>query len=881
MDGLKSFFMRCIPLAFLLALGASVVWAVDGDPPGLFELDGDATENFGIYKLNPGDNPGGDDWDLLYNSDPFDSPAGSFLTWTGIIADPGLTSAFWKGPSKDINDVDQWWHKADTGGPDKNDLTNAYAAAYLSPDEACVLVTTDPGTGEVTAITNDPECDDSPGANQTLEYIRQADDLIVYFGFDRYANDGDAFGGFWFFQNKVCDNESTNRFDDCNGGPATHVAKTLTSPGDVLLLVEYPQANEAEPVIKAYEWDPNDVDGDGNLDSDGHSLGSLDQVFSSEDSIIPAECDGTNFKIACAITNDEIDGVGNDIGPVSLAWSYTPKSGPAGTAPPDSFYEGGVNLTQLLGDTLCVSSFLAESRSSRSEDAVLKDFVLGDFNVCSASIRTEIHAEPGHDTNVDGSSIDVGTTVHDAAFLIIVGPPNVEPPTGVVKFERFNNATCSAPAANTEEININTGTMVNNELRVESSSTTPPGASSLSYMATYLGDDNYSAVSFRCETVDVNKFTSSISTEIHAGSGSDGSHSTADIQNGTITVNTTIHDLGKVTGPTGAPAPTGLVSFKFFNDGTCTNEISANGSSGDLTNGTESGAITNGRKVASADFDTTGYVPSGSTTKQLSYKASYGGDANYLPATDSACEVLTVQKLTPTVTTKIHSGGRNAAHTFDEPDIQDTDFTVGGILHDMAKVSGTGPTPTGNVVFKFFTDDQCTSEVAANSSTNALNASGLAESDNFDTTGYVPMGSSSKVLAYKASYGGDGTYIAADDSSCEDLRVVKRLPSLVTRIIVLDEAQLSGTGGVTPTGNIDFRIYSGTGCTGSLIATINDVALDGNLIATLPDSAKQTLATSGSISYLADYDGDSNYVPVTHACENITVQLPGATQGSL
>ena len=51
-------------------------------------------------------------------------------------------------------------------------------------------------------------------------------------------------------------------------------------------------------------------------------------------------------------------------------------------------FEGGVNITQIFeGSTApCFASFLAETRSSTSVSAVLKDFVLGAFPVCGVNI---------------------------------------------------------------------------------------------------------------------------------------------------------------------------------------------------------------------------------------------------------------------------------------------------------------------------------------------------------------------------------------------------------------------------------------------------------------------------------------------------------------
>jgi hypothetical protein len=55
------------------------------------------------------------------------------------------------------------------------------------------------------------------------------------------------------------------------------------------------------------------------------------------------------------------------------------------------FFEGGIDITQTLMNAgvtnlPCFSSFLEETRSSQSTTAVLKDFLLGQFALCSVSI---------------------------------------------------------------------------------------------------------------------------------------------------------------------------------------------------------------------------------------------------------------------------------------------------------------------------------------------------------------------------------------------------------------------------------------------------------------------------------------------------------------
>ncbi len=83
--------------------------------------------------------------------------------------------------------------------------------------------------------------------------------------------------------------------------------------------------------------------------------------------------------VACATVNRD---------PVASPWPYSPKAneGTAGTFPVAAFFEGGINISRLIPDAGCFTGFLAETRSSTPFDAVLKDFVLGEFDLCSIEV---------------------------------------------------------------------------------------------------------------------------------------------------------------------------------------------------------------------------------------------------------------------------------------------------------------------------------------------------------------------------------------------------------------------------------------------------------------------------------------------------------------
>ena len=297
---------RIVMFGLVAVISASVLLAVS--ELGVFELDGNATES-----ATPGE-----DWQTVnaigYNHDGL---GGHAIDVTGVIPDmhPDSNSdptAFFNKQTKDIVDLPGNWTWKATSVPDKDDLNNAYAAAYVKDG-----------------------------------------DLIITFGADRYsAGNGDAFLGFWFFQSDIgLVGQTSGTFS------GEHVA------GDVLVLVNF-QGGGSTPNIKVLQWAPG-------------APNNLQEVYSGE-----AKCGEDAGIPACAITNE---------GPVTLYWPFAYKNtpsceGPTCIAPSLAFFEGAVNLSALFPELPCITSFLAETRSSSSVTADLKDFVTHPFSLCSIGI---------------------------------------------------------------------------------------------------------------------------------------------------------------------------------------------------------------------------------------------------------------------------------------------------------------------------------------------------------------------------------------------------------------------------------------------------------------------------------------------------------------
>jgi uncharacterized repeat protein (TIGR01451 family) len=272
-----------------------------------FQLEGNAV-----------DDGAGDDWETLVNG------GGGADAFSGIIHEPADSTIFTTGGSKDDLDTDQWrWTNGSV--PDKDDLLDGFAALY----------------GDV-----------------------------MYFGADRFANNGDSAVGFWFFQNGLSVN--------ANGTfSPTHAI------GD-LFVVSHFENGGAVSEIQLYTWVGS-----------GGSDGALDLTATGQ------ICTG-------APANDKACGIANQ-SDTAAPWPYTPKFGTAGTFPQFSLYEGGLDLSQVFeGTPPCFSSFLVETRSSQEVNAQLKDFISGDFNTC---------APPEISTQVSASTVDFGGSVTDTATL--------------------------------------------------------------------------------------------------------------------------------------------------------------------------------------------------------------------------------------------------------------------------------------------------------------------------------------------------------------------------------------------------------------------------------------------------------------------------------
>lgn len=303
--------MNIIRKTSVVLLLAGVLVAFVGAPVsavhdiGVFQLEGDAI-----------DGGAGDDWSSVFDANPDND---SFVGDPAFVTDldsPTDTTYLHTGGSKDIEDFSEWVRTTNDEAPDKDEILHAFAAPYIYND-----------------------------------------DLIIYFGADRFDASGDAAMGFWFTQQEI-------------GVDGTEVTGAH-EVGDVLILTDFTNGG-AVPFAKVYRW-VGDVPG-----------GPLDDITPSSD----ADCaTAPAGDLRCSIVNADTE---------DAPWAFLNKSEGTDFAPGE-FFEGGINLSALFDAPSCFSTFIAETRTSTSLSARLKDVAMGDFSTCA-----KISGHKFHDLNADG-----------------------------------------------------------------------------------------------------------------------------------------------------------------------------------------------------------------------------------------------------------------------------------------------------------------------------------------------------------------------------------------------------------------------------------------------------------------------------------------------
>lgn len=293
-----------------------------------------------------------------------------------LVKDPNVFEV--DGNAHDQSPPGDDWQLLAPSGSGGNALRDVFILDSVTGDDK---IFTGGGSKDVRDISQWGSTTGEPPDKNDIEHAFAAaynvnGDLVIYFGLDRYSTDGDSAMGFWFFKNEIG--------VTANGFSGVHAV------GDILVTSDNVNGGSVS-VINVFKW----VGGQNPL-----------QLLASSTTGGGSTVDGvfclTN-GYACAVRNATAQQVPSSWG------GYTFKGlGSVNNFPQFAFYEGGVNITALLGttDTPCFASFMAMTRTSASETAQLKDFALGAFPLCGISVgKACVVDSSSPKINSDGESI--------------------------------------------------------------------------------------------------------------------------------------------------------------------------------------------------------------------------------------------------------------------------------------------------------------------------------------------------------------------------------------------------------------------------------------------------------------------------------------------
>lgn len=625
-----------------------------------------------------------DDWDRVCHqvtgsdcSTTSNTSGAKAVAWS---AEPNPNSTiFTGGGSKDPIDINQWAWKDGAGGlPDKDNLEHAFAARYsMAPSASC-----------------------PSGGNATCE--------LLFFGSDRFDNSGDAQQGFWFFQNPI--SLGTQKVGGAQGFNGVH------RNGDILVISDFSNGGSTS-TITIYEWNSS-------------VSGNLALLATSD----AAKC-------SSAAPNDAFCGIVNPTNGTTAPWAFLDKSGNS-TYLNGELYEGGINLSLLPGNVAseCFATVGAETRSSTSTTATLKDFVLATFGSCSSSISTTAKDGSGGTIPAGGLSIGTGSvSVTDSANLTVNGAATW---TGTIQFYLCGPLTSGACDGT-----INTGTAIGSAQTVNQSTPQPIASSAASvtsvgnycWRATFTSgtngvpnaSDDGSSTTPNPECFTVNPVTPTLTTQ------ASGSVQLGNPVSDTATLTGTANRPGSpVINPTTAGAPAGgTITFTAYGPNNCSTAAFT-------TSVTVSGDGT---------YGPVSFTPTAVGT--YTFVASYSGDApNTLGTGPSACPDTTgAETVTVTDTT-----GVSTAQNW--------------LPNDSATITSAGGSPlNGSLTLTLYDNGTCNGNVLYTTGAMAITGASPQSRSSSNTTVKV---SASTTVSWLATYTSNDPNVGGSTGHCETTSLV-------------------------------------------------------------------------------------------------------------
>ena len=653
-----------------------------------------------------------------------------------------------------------------------------------------------------------PDADEINDA-MAAKYVVGGDELL-YFGADRFATNGSKDFGFWFFHNQV---EALP--DGTFSGEHTG---TLAEPGDILILGTF-TGGGAVTTVRVFQW-VGSGGSDGVLDSNA-ALGDCVPGSAGDD--------------GCATVNNTT---------IRSPWVYVGKSTAANNIIlSGGFVEGGINLTEL-GLEGCFSSFMAETRSSPELGAQLKDFILGTFEACGATITTE----------ASDDSFEIGGTITDNATVNVTGGASPPAPTGFVNFfvcgPTDGITSCDATGTAAGHINLNTAVVSGNDYTVTSDVVTPTSAGDYCFYAEYPAgqDTNYPDGAFLSDFTDECFTVTPKQPDI-----------TTNATDGPVPLGTSLDDVATLSGtanqPDGDPA-NGTITFTAY------------GPHDDLTT-----------------CDTVAYTSVVTVSGDGDYTASSGTGGTFTPTAAGTYNWIAVYSGDPPNTlgdsTACGDANEGTVVSPNQPDITtnatDGPVPLGTSLDDVATLSGTANQPDGDpangtITFTAYGphDDLTTCDTVAY--TSVVTVSGDGDYTASSGTGGTFTPTAAGTYNWIAVYSGDPPNTLGDSTACGDANegtvVISLQPTISTAQYVYpnDTAHIAvATGGGDLTGSITFGLYDSSDCSGAVLfeESFNVPAgagLEENFETTngdgsgSGDAADQKVDTTGTYSWLVEYN---------------------------
>src|SRR5438445_11455641 len=223
----------------------------------------------------------------------------------------------------------------------------------------------------------------------------RAGDLLVYGGFERFANNGAGDLGLWLLQDPTVSCSSSKGAVSFTGA---HVV------GDLLVVAEFSTGGSVT-TINMFQWV-------GISKATPLGVMNITNAGGADCTVAPSSAN------ICARSNTA---------PIStLPWSTQDKTSGPNTLATAEFFELGIDLTGLFGSNApCINRFIFDTRTSPSLTATLVDYAEGALATCPTAAIS---------TNVSPSPIPFGGSANDTATVTLTRASTV---SGTVTFNVY------------------------------------------------------------------------------------------------------------------------------------------------------------------------------------------------------------------------------------------------------------------------------------------------------------------------------------------------------------------------------------------------------------------------------------------------------------